>query len=170
MESSIKEALVFLEHYRLMEKSSNEYSENIIKTVLPSHQVEHLCNSWRRRKKGFGSFFLNLSHANQGRIIKSWGIEIDGFDEYLMEKEKNEIASFFLKAPPTIMLLHGLVLYFENHGIGDSETVLLDSLPRSDARFGNSANWGKYILSLPSNEQQVVLARLNGLVLSEALS
>ncbi|WP_236648919.1 hypothetical protein [Spirosoma sp. 209] len=58
------------------------------------------------------------------------------------------------RPPAKALQLHQLLKFFENHGINPQLTrqIALTELPDSDKRFGNSANWGDYILSLSDPE------------------
>jgi len=124
---------------------------------------KHFRAHWYSKERAFGRFYLNLPHYRQTYLLHQWDI-IDYEDgTYLWECQRD--GQFALMGPPplTTRRLHELVLYFENHGISLRPTpdVVLPSVPDVFAqRFGNAANWGDYILSLPESEAGDVLIQL----------
>lgn len=150
----------FTAAYRMMEAATVNTGKRIIKQVVPAHQVKHLCNSWAGRQNDFGSFFLNLSHQNQGRFILHFGIPLDGFDAFDSEIANDPAAYVYAKPPFLVDLIHHIILFFNNHAIEDSSFSEF-VLPGSPAdRFGNSANWGEYLLSLSVQDQLRVLEHI----------
>lgn len=150
----------FINAYREVEKGAPKLAEDII-NYLEKHKstAQHLCSSWRGRKQDWGSFYLNLSHDFQYKILKFWGMGDPAGDEYALQVSENPVKMLFADVPDSIMWPHELLKFFNNHGIDESpETgITLTSLPPDDRRYGNSANWGDYILSLPGAERERVL-------------
>lgn len=166
--SYINEAILFLQAYRNFENSDIETNETFIKRIIsPEWIAEHLCDSLGGEGHNFGGFFLNLDHTIQGDFISSWGINVDGLQKYKEEQQNDPEASLFEPAPVTIMWLHGLVKYFYNNGIVDKNDLVFPNLPPFDKRYGNSSNWGNYILSLSSEDREFVLQQLYTHVMSK---
>lgn len=163
----ISEAIKFINAYRTFEKIAYTHSDNKIRIAIKNERMaEHLVSSWHSRKKDFSSFYLNLGHTTQNEFLSYWGIAVDGAGEYAYENENNPMTALWLSPPPTTEWLHELMKIFYNHGInkhflvvvGDEKfTTELPKLPSKNKRFGNSKNWGDYILSLPSADQKQVL-------------
>ena len=159
------EDLQFISSYMDMEKFTLPKTKKYLKDILPPRKFEHLNDSWygrydKENKVGqFGSFFTNIEHKTQALFIKSWGLEIPNFNEYLEEINSGPIASITTTPPVIIERLHYLLVFFLNHGI--NETVngySLVDLPIE--RYGNSHNWGNYILSLSKLEQFRLLSHI----------
>jgi hypothetical protein len=123
-------------------------------------------NSWFGQKNDFGHFFLNLSHDTQADFMEGWGIEVIGKQEYKTALAENPAAILFAKPPLTVTWLHELIKYFYNNGIGDGNDLILSNLPEDDKCYGNSTNWGNYILSLSSEGRELVLQQLYNRVIS----
>ncbi|MBE8969931.1 hypothetical protein IQ277_28030 [Nostocales cyanobacterium LEGE 12452] len=141
-----------------MENASLTVGKKLIRAVIDdAHKAEHLCDSWAGRNGDFGSFFLNLSHETQGFFIEYWGVPIPALAEYSRQKEENPISVLFGGEPGEVTWIHKLMQYFNNHGIGDYKHILLPSLPVE--RYGNSKNWGNYILGLSPEGRDLVISQ-----------
>ena len=153
----------FIIAYREIEKASPKMGQDLIR-YLEKHKstAQHLCDSWLGRNQDWGSFYLNLSHEFQYKILKFWGMEEQEGDEYVKQVEKNPQKMLFAPVPDCIMWPHQLLIFFNNHGISEKPTndVFLTRLPGEDRQYGNSANWGDYLLSLPLQEQQSVIQQI----------
>lgn len=164
-EQNLNEDLQFISSYVVMEKSSLAKVKNFLKDILPPRKFEHLYNSWAGRynkenKVGqFGSFFTNIEHKTQALFLRDWGLEVPNFEEYLQILQSSPIASITTTPPVIIERLHYLLVFFLNHGIDKvvNGYSLID-LPKE--RYGNSYNWGNYILSLNKLEQFRLLSHL----------
>ena len=150
----------FITAYRQVEKGTPKIGEDVI-NYLEKHKptAQHLCSSWRGRKQDWGSFYLNLSHDFQYKILKFWGMGEPEGEEYAQQVQKNPAKMLFADVPDGIMWPHELLKFFNNHGIQEKPEIgiTLTQLPADDRCFGNSANWGDYILSLPGTERERVL-------------
>eukprot|EP01012_Entosiphon_sulcatum_P033810 TRINITY_DN42825_c0_g1_i1.p2 TRINITY_DN42825_c0_g1~~TRINITY_DN42825_c0_g1_i1.p2 ORF type:complete len:180 (-),score=11.10 TRINITY_DN42825_c0_g1_i1:795-1334(-) len=152
MKIEINALLTFVSAYRRMEKANDLSNKKLIKNIVPPRKFDHLFSSWSGRNNDFGSFYLNLEYALQGKFVQHWNIQLSNFTKYLKDLEKHPYASLFTVPPEELLYLNALVLFFNNNGIdpGCLEGFEFSNLP--EARFGNSANWGDYILSLPPRE------------------
>lgn len=167
--SNITDAIIFIKTYRIFEKSSLKFGKDTIKTVVKDdYTAKHLCNSWAGREKNFGSFFLNLDHSTQGDFIEFFGISVAGLKEYTAKKEENPVATLWLSAPPTVEWLHELLKYFNNHSVDSFENLLLPNTNYQGDRYGNSTNWGIYILSLQEENKYRVLSQLYDILTKSA--
>lgn len=164
-QQNLNEDLLFISSYVEMEKSSLTKVKKFLKSVLPPRKFDHLYSSWVGRynkedKLGqFGSFFTNIEHNTQGLFLIDWGLEIQGFEEYLQTLKSSPIASITTTPPIIIERLHYLLVFFLNNGINkvvDGYSLL--NLPKE--RYGNSYNWGNYILALNKLEQYRLLSHL----------
>lgn len=132
----------FIKSYRNLEKASLSEGYRIIRQVIHDDSIlaSHLCDHWRWKKKGFGHFFLNLDDDVMTRIVTSWSIPND----YKI-----------------IFLLRHFVKYFENNGIDEDLPSIKETgikkLPAVKKCFGNSKNWGDFILSLQPEKQKELL-------------
>lgn len=165
-QQNLNEDLQFISSYVAMEKSSLPKVKKFLKGILPPHKFEHLYDSWAGRydeenKVGqFGSFFTNIEHKTQALFLKDWGLEVPYFEEYLQTLESSPIASITTTPPVIIERLHYLLVFFLNHGINkEVNGCSLIDLPKE--RYGNSYNWGNYILSLNKLEQFRVLSHFS---------
>lgn len=149
----------FITAYREVEKGAPKFLENII-NYSEKHKptAQNLCSSWRR-KQDWGSFYLNLSHDFQYKILKFWGLGDPEGDKYAQQLEENAAKMLFATVPDSIMWPHELLKFFHNHGIEltPEPGISLSQLPADDCCYGNSANWGDYILSLQGAECKRVL-------------
>ena len=169
MESYINSAVLFIHEYRNMENSDIETNNRFIKRVIcPDWVADHLCDSWAGRNNDFGDFYLNLDHTIQGDFIEAWGIQVEGLKEYKDKQAADPMFSLFAPAPKTVTWLHGLIKYFYNNGIGGRKDLILSNLPAQDKRYGNSTNWGSYILSLSSEGRELVLRQLYSHITSKS--
>lgn len=98
--------------------------------------------------------FLNLSHFRQIYLLHLWTIRDWQDEEYLGTALRNPFFRIAGRPPAKALQLHQLIKFFENHGINAQLTpqITLTELPEEDKCFGNSANWGDYILSLANPE------------------
>jgi hypothetical protein len=154
-------ALLFIKAYRKMEDSPISLNKALIKSVVDKDKFDHLFNSWAGRKNDFGSFFLNLSYKTQAQFIFNFGIVVSGYQEYLDNLRVSPYAYCYVVPPLVVCKIHQLLLFFNNHGIDENSIpgLTLNQLPKK--RFGNSTNWGKYILSLPMAEQLTLLKQVS---------
>ena len=104
----------------------------------------------------FGTLLHTISSITPDR---PWGIDIPNYKEYLEELESTPIAYFTATPPLLTERLNYLLVFFLNHGINDIEGYSLVDLPKE--RYGNSYNWGSYILSLNPIEQFKLLSHLS---------
>lgn len=155
--------LQFIQCYRMMEKAPLAAGYEVILKVVPRWQADHLCDHWRGKRKDFASFFLNLGTSNQIKFQQKFGITDHEDQAYFNLVEKDEIAALFAAAPIKNQLLHNMMLFFNNHGIDEKPTskITLKNLPPKSKRFGNSKNWGDYILSLEPDYQALVLGMIS---------
>lgn len=166
MKDLIKNTVLFIHEYRSMENAPVKVGKNLIRAVIEDrHRAEHLCDSWAGRNGDFGSFFLNLSHETQGLFMEYWGIPVSELAEYSRRKEENPISVLFGGEPEEVTWIHKLMLYFNNHGIGDYKDIILPSLPTE--RYGNSRNWGAYILGLTPEGRDLVITQLHAHLLEK---
>ena len=164
-EENFNEDLQFISSFVKMEKASLVKVKKFLKEILTPRKFEHLYNSWESRydkdnKVGqFGSFFTNIEHKTQALFLRGWGLVVPNYEEYLSNLEINPIASLITTPPLIIERLHYLLVFFLNHGINDQVNgYSLINLP--EERYGNSYNWGIYILSLNKLEQFRLLSHL----------
>lgn len=128
----------FLRAYRSLEKASYNAAFRIITYAFDASMARHLCDKWKYNEKDFGGFFLNLDHKGQERILNYWAISYDN------------------------RILHKILLLFNNRSCSNhtfERTLNLTGFtePPEKHQFGNAANWGDYILSLPAEKQQLLL-------------
>lgn len=157
---NIHAAIRFIAEYRNIEKGTVIKGQELIREVLlDDYRVDHLCDSWAGRKNDWGDFYLNLSHVIQYEFLKFWGLQNTEGDEYSEKATANPAAMLFSNLPGIIYWPHELLKFFYNHGISEvpAEGIALTVLPSEDKRYGSSANWGDYILSLPRADQEKVL-------------
>lgn len=164
-EENFNEDIQFISSYVKMEKSSLAKVKKLLKEILPPRKFEHLYNSWvgrydKESKVGqFGSFFTNIEHKTQALFLRDWGFIIQDYEEYLRILDSNPIASLTTPPPLVIERLHYLLVFFLNNGINkEISGYSLINLP--EERYGNSYNWGNYILALNKLEQYRLLSHL----------
>lgn len=164
-EENLTEDIQFISSYLAMEKTSLPKAKKLLKSVLPPRKFDHLYSSWVGRydtenKVGqFGSFFSNIEHKTQALFLIEWGLDIPDYENYLQALSSSPTASLTTTPPIVIERLHYLLIFFLNHGINDSvHGYSLTNLPKE--RYGNSHNWGNYILSLNTIEQFRLLSHL----------
>lgn len=160
MTIDIHSAVTFIKEYRIIEKADAAMGQELMEYVLPGHpQKDHLGDSWLIKKNDWGRFYLNLSHAMQYEFLKFWGLQSFEGDNYAADVKLNPMKMLFAPLPPVIYWPHQLLVFFNNHGISEmpAKGVKLSNLPPDEQCFGNSANWGDYILSLSTAEQERVL-------------
>jgi len=166
MKDLVKDTVLFIHEYRSMESSPVSVGKKLITALFGNtHISEHLCDSWAGRKGDFGSFFLNLGHEKQGLFIEYWGIPVPALSEYSKRKNENPISVLFGGEPEVVTWIHKMMLYFNNHGIGDYRDIILPSLPVE--RYGNSKNWGNYILGLSPEGRDLVITQLHAHLMEE---
>jgi hypothetical protein len=154
----------FIRSYRALEQMPLEdgfaHLRAISPPILGDDQQEekqlrqHFRNQWYDKERHFGLFYLNLSHDRQIYLLHHWNI-LDWQDgEYLGTALHNPYFRVMARPPGKALQLHQLLKFFENHGINKQLTggITLTELPPENKRYGNSANWGDYILSLSNPE------------------
>lgn len=144
--------IAFIRKYRYLETAVLEEGYRTIALIADNEALrQHLCNHWRSKEKQFGDFFLNLSHRSQIKLLRQWGLHDPDDAAYMKLDPKDYL---FAAAPNTVTQLHKLLVFFLNHGVETCEAyrnypeVRLTVPAPEGKRFGNSANWGDYILSL----------------------
>lgn len=162
-QQNLNEDLQFISSYVAMEKSSLTKVKKLLKDILPARKVDHLYSSWVGRYDDnvgqFGSFFTNIEHKTQALFLINWGLDVPNFEEYQTTLESSPIASITTNPPLIIERLHYLLVFFLNHGI-DKVVNGYSLIDLPNERYGNSYNWGKYILSLNTLEQFRLLSHL----------
>lgn len=156
-------ALKFITAYREVEKGAPKLGTDIIKYLEKNESTaQHLCSSWLGRKQDWGDFYLNLGRPFQYSILRFWGMADPEGEEYCKQVKANPMAGMWMEAPDCIMWPHELLKFFYNHGIDEipEPGITLSILPADGRRYGNSANWGDYVLSLPKPEQSQLLQQL----------
>lgn len=154
---STEELIHFITEYRKIESSVFDYGYSIIRNVWFNYapknlsEYNHMCDKWHHNRKDFGSFILgSLSHKQLMQLLRHWGIT-DPYDLDYAEACVQDHTYQFLNPPPAkTQMFHKMMLFFNNHGINQNPIpeIKLDTLPKDKDRFGNSKNWGKYILGL----------------------
>jgi hypothetical protein len=152
--------ITFIKAYRAMEERSLPENKKLIKSIVDADQFKHLYESWAGRKNDFSSFFLNLSYKTQADFIISFGIDVPGYNDYLVELTSNHTAYAYATPPILVSQFHELVKFFYNNGIHENAVsgIKLNYLPTEC--YGNSKNWGNYILSLVMPYQLSVLKQI----------
>ncbi|SFE88403.1 hypothetical protein [Spirosoma endophyticum] len=155
---NLEAVLHFIRNYRRLEQMPLEDGFAELACVAKSDQAgeekrlrQHFRDHWYSKEKAFGRFYLNLPHYRQIYLLHQWDLLHYEDKAYLWECERDGRFALMAQAPVLAGQLHRLILFFENHGINRQVAagVELESLPTEfDRRFGNSANWGDYILSL----------------------
>lgn len=163
MEYSAKDftiALTFIKAYRAMEEGSLSANKKLIKSVVDAREFKHLFNSWAGRENDFSSFFLNLSYRTQANFLQRFGIDVPGYQDYVCELESSPAAYAYATPPLLVSQLHELLKFFYNNGIHENAVpgIKLYYLPIEC--FGNSKNWGNYILSLSMPDQLAILKQI----------
>ncbi len=159
-----EEILHFIRAYRTLEQMPLEDGFAQLRTISPvlpnddeaelKELRQHFRNQWYTKERHFGMFYLNLSHYRQLYLLHMWNICDWQDEEYLSTALQNPFFRIVGRPPAKALQLHQLIKFFENHGINSQLTpqITLTELPEDDKRFGNSANWGDYILSLANPE------------------
>jgi hypothetical protein len=155
---------MLLSGYRKLEVAPLETGFEVIKRTAKSYQVNHLCGHWRSKKKDFGAYYLNLDYKCQFSLLNSFGIYDDIDKAFIAEFEADERKMLFVRPKGILKAAHAVLIFFNNHGIstnpaGDG-SVNLNVLPAKNKQYGNSANWGAYMLALPSDERNRILAEI----------
>ncbi|OQP65546.1 hypothetical protein A3860_17940 [Niastella vici] len=156
-------AIRFIESYRQLEKGTKAEAHNvIINVVKDKYTAGHLCRSWNGRQQDFGDFYLNLSNSIRYLFLKFWGLSHPDGDRYVDLVRQNEIAMLWADVPHCIEWFTELLKFFNNHGIiKQCETgVTLVNLPPDYKCYGNSCNWGNYLLSLQDEGRRTVLNQI----------
>lgn len=144
---------------RCLTESDNETRSDLL-------LQQHFRNQWFSKERAFGRFYLNLPHYRQIYLLHHWGIQGAEDSIYLFDSVRNPAFALMEKPPAVVWQLQELVKFFENHGINEQLTpsIRLAILPHDvNKRFGNAANWGDYILSLPDPKSVLspLLARIS---------
>lgn len=155
---SIDPVIHFIHSYRRLEQMPLEDGFAELACVAKSDLIEeekrlrkHFRAHWYSKNRSFGQFYLNLPQYRQIHLLHQWDLTHYEDATYLWECERDSRFALMAQAPPLARQLHGLVLFFENHSINRQVAgrIELATLPVDpDRRFGNSTNWGDYILSL----------------------
>lgn len=165
MYTTIQNTIDFIKSYRNMEKGTLANAKSIISKLSDTHQHDHLYRAWRGKDSNFGDWFFNLSRTTQAEIIRIFGQAIDdqSIDSYIQKVEESPMAGLFLDPPPIVTHYHELLKFFYNHGINEepAEGIILSNLPDPHKQYGNSANWGDYILSFQPEIQETVLSAIS---------
>ncbi len=107
---------------------------------------------------------LILSHATQAHLIRIFGQGTSDttIDNYIKLKEEDPIRALWMDAPQLVSRYHELLKFFYNHGINEEPApgINLTNIPSPEKQYGNSANWGDYILSLSQDKQEIVLSAI----------
>ncbi|ADB42802.1 hypothetical protein [Spirosoma linguale] len=160
----LDEILNFIRAYRTLEQMPLEDGFAHLRAISPmllgekegelKELRQHFRNQWYDKERHFGLFYLNLSHYRQIYLLNHWEIRDWQDNEYIGMTLRNPYFRIVGRPPAKALQLHQLLKFFENHGINPQLTgqITLTELPDSDKRFGNSANWGDYILSLTDPE------------------
>lgn len=163
--------------------------------VVVMERIQHTCEpsnigDWiymkanlLKRKRDFGSMYLNLDHNNQILILKQFRL-LDNLDATMTAEMKSFIKKLdssdpyiqvqlsFDPAPIFIQLMHNLILAFNNlsiqekyndepeHGITGFQ-IPAHFLPKNKThRFGNSRYWAKFYIDMPILDRVSVLESL----------
>lgn len=154
--------IAFITQYRLMETSQLEHGFSVILNAIFSGSPEAnglatLCRHWKYSQQ-FGQFFTNhLKKDQMIRLLNHWGIQDPDDQEYLDGCEQSYSYHTTHHAPDTVTHIFRMILFFEGRGMRSDiiPGIILQGLPESkNDRFGSSANWGKYILSLNYHMQE----------------
>ena len=160
----LEDIIRFIQLYRRLEQMPLEDGFahlRAISPVLPGDDDtdlkelrQHFRNQWYSKERHFGLFFLNLSHYRQIYLLQLWNIRDWQDEEYLGTAQVNTFFRVAGRPPDKALQLHQLLKFFENHGISQQLTshITLNDLPEPEKRYGDSANWGDYILSLTDPE------------------
>lgn len=160
----LQDVLQFIRSYRTLEQMPLEDGFAHLRAVSPiipgddeaelNRLRQHFRNQWYDKNRQFGQFYLNLSHYRQLYLLHLWTVHDWQDEEYLGTAMRNPFFRLAGRPPAKALQLHQLIKFFENHGINQQLTpeITLTELPQEDKRFGNSANWGDYILSLRDPE------------------
>ncbi|WP_019990959.1 hypothetical protein [Rudanella lutea] len=154
----------FIQCYRALEQMPLEDGFAHLRAISPvvlgedeqamKDLCQHFRNHWYSKQRHFGSFYLNLPHYRQINLLHFWDIRDWQDEEYVGTALRNLVFRLTGRPPAKALQLHQLLKFFENYGINEqlTEQIRLTELPDEDKRFGNSANWGDYILSLTNPE------------------
>lgn len=151
----------FIEKYREFEDYTLSQGDQFITRVLiladDARQINHVCGKWRGYKKDFCSLFFGTGYDFHFACFRLWNIGMPGFKEFLDIDERDRL---FESPPLPYEYYRLLLLYFNNHAISDDfpggyKPVKLPSFKQC---YGNSKNWGKFILSRPKAEQKEIIS------------
>lgn len=115
-----------------------------------------MCDKWHHNRKDFGSFYLgSLSYMDALRLLRFYGITDAADQDYITACKLDHTYEFLNPPPPTTEMFHKMMLFFNNHGISHTPIpgMHLETIADPKNRFGNSKNWGKYILGLKNPDQ-----------------
>ncbi len=164
MNKQILDTIDFIKSYRAMEKGSLANAKEIIYQLPDDEAHDHLYSAWKGKENNFADWFLNLSHSTQAHLIRIFGqgISDTSIDDYIKLKNEDPIRALWMDAPPLVFRYHELLKFFYNHGINEEPApgISLMDIPKPDKQYGNSANWGDYILSLSPDKQENVLSAI----------
>ena len=160
----LDEVLHFIRSYRALEQMPLEDGFAHLRAITPRFPSEdegevramrqHFRNAWYDKNRAFGQFYLNLSHFRQVYLLQHWDIGDWQDGEYIGTCLRNPYYRIMGRPPAKALQLHQMLKFFENYGINPqpAPSITLPQLPLSEKRFGNAANWGDYVLSLPYPE------------------
>lgn len=162
--ADIDNCILFIITYRALEKLKLKDGVSYISDVYKNEtkwKLEHVVDMWKEKKGNFGTFYLNLDSELKIRLYGYFGVSDETDRKYLNRIGENPGAALFLNTSHTYTRLRNLMVFFLNHSIGESPapwlSLPLKGLPATESSYGNSANWGKYILSLPSIQQEKII-------------
>lgn len=150
--------LGFIQFYRDLEKQPLKKAYSTLKTlVLESDHTKkdfnHMCDKWHNSQRDFASYFLgSLSFETVIQMLKKLGVA-DQEDQEFLDKCESDPHYQFLNYPTGVSFkIRLMLLFFNNNGINPNpiKGMHLQNLPEEHKRFGNSANWGDYIFTLPN--------------------
>ncbi len=172
-QDDIDNCIDFIREYRRFENMQSVPAKDLLENIFasePLHKVDRIVEQWKLKKKDFGAFYLNIDLPFRIRIYNSFGIEDLADIDYLEQIKLDPRAALFADQSLTYNRLHNLIVFFNNYGITEKPTeyLSLKDIPKfsgrsfdpKDPTFGNSKNWGTYILSLQDEEQKRVVGSI----------
>lgn len=150
-----------------MERCSDIEANNIIKVICEisdrEHLKSHLILSWLSNDKNFAKWYLNLDVEFMYYILATFKV-LNYRDseeaEYLNLIEADPIEAALLPMPDLLEQCRNLLIFFIGTQVRHTliPGTTLSKVPKKT--FGNSANWGDYILSLPSSDQKAIIQHI----------
>lgn len=160
--SPVTAALEFIFAYRELEKGDPSLVKFILNRMDHDGDKLHIYRTWIGKNQDFGEWYLNLSNITRYGILKCFGLSHPDGDGYLQRVVGNPFGQLYVDAPVCITWPTDLLIFFYNHGIQETPAagIALEHLPDDSRCYGNSANWGDYVLSLPEPVQRQLLEQL----------